>query len=122
VTLLGERPTLVASFGALAIVGGTFVLAMQNTRGLAAAPTFVEKKGKISRSVAYGLMVGAFIGVYTVWDKYLVSTLEVSPIVLEWALSIAIAAIVSPVALRDRRALAESWRRHKVTAIVGAAC
>jgi len=114
IVVLGERPSLLTALGALAIVGGTVALALhREPDARAAAP-------RARLSVRYGLLIGAFIGAYTVWDKHLVSGVRVHPIVLEWALSVAIALLVTPAVLHDRRALVDAWQRHRGTAFVGA--
>ncbi|HJU89572.1 MAG TPA: DMT family transporter [Gemmatimonadaceae bacterium] len=113
VVLLGERPTFLASLGALVIVGGTLWLAIQTLRTGASSP-----KHHVPESIAYGLAVGAFIGVYTIWDKHIVTTLQVPPVTLEWALSVSIAALLTPAALADRRGLADTWRRHRWIAVI----
>jgi drug/metabolite transporter (DMT)-like permease len=115
VVLFSERPSLLSAAGALAIVGGTVALALQSIQARTEA-----NSGSRWRSVVYGLAVGAFIGVYTVWDKHLVTTLAVQPVVLEWLLSVSILLIVTPAVLRDRALLAETWRRHRWTALSGA--
>lgn len=115
VVLFSERPSLVSAAGALAIIGGTIALALQSV------PARTEASHAHRwRSIVYGLAVGAFIGVYTVWDKHLVSTLTVPPVVLEWVLSVSILLLVTPAVLRDRRALVDTWRRHRWTALSGA--
>ncbi|HJR42050.1 MAG TPA: EamA family transporter, partial [Gemmatimonadaceae bacterium] len=83
VVLFSERPSLLSAAGALAIIGGTVALALQSIQARTEA-----NSGSRWRSVVYGLAVGAFIGVYTVWDKHLVTTLAVQPVVLEWLLSV----------------------------------
>lgn len=115
VVLFSERPSLLSAAGALAIIGGTVALALQSIQARTEA-----NSGSRWRSVVYGLAVGAFIGVYTVWDKHLVTTLAVQPVVLEWLLSVSILLIVTPAVLRDRASLAETWRRHRWTALSGA--
>jgi drug/metabolite transporter (DMT)-like permease len=115
VVLFSERPSLLSAAGALAIIGGTVALALQSIQARTEA-----NSGSRWRSVVYGLAVGAFIGVYTVWDKHLVTTLAVQPVVLEWLLSVSILLIVTPAVLRDRALLAETWRRHRWTALSGA--
>jgi drug/metabolite transporter (DMT)-like permease len=115
VALFSERPSLLSAAGALAIIGGTIALALQSVPARTEANSATRWK-----SVVYGLAVGAFIGVYTVWDKHLVTTLAVQPVVLEWVLSVSILLIVTPAVLRDRRSLADTWRRHRWTALSGA--
>jgi drug/metabolite transporter (DMT)-like permease len=114
ILVLGERPSLITALGALSIVGGTVALALHRE------PGGRTHAARARVSVRYGLLIGAFIGAYTVWDKHLVTAVRLHPIVLEWALSVAIALLVTPAVLHDRRALVEAWRRHRATAFIGA--
>jgi drug/metabolite transporter (DMT)-like permease len=111
VVLLGERPPPLALAGAVLITGGAFVL----TGG----PRVLRDAGSRA-AVANGLAVGAFIGAYTVWDAHLVSRLAMPPLVLEWALSAAIAALLTPVVAREPALLRTVWREHRGSVLVGA--
>src|SRR5688572_124457 len=113
IALLGERPSTVALLGALCIAGGAAALA-RDSRPRNAGVTGVN------HSVRYGLLIGATIGCYTVWDKYLVASLAMPPLALEWAISTSMAILIAPAALRDRAALRATWSAHKVTAVTGA--
>lgn len=111
--LLGERPSIPALLGALCIAGGAAALARDSRfRAVGAV--------RANHSVRYGLLIGATIGCYTVWDKYLVASLSMPPLALEWAISMSMAILVSPAALRDRSTLRTTWRAHKGTAVAGA--
>ena len=45
-------------------------------------------------------MIGVMIGIYTVWDKFLVGPLAVNPLILEWVATALIGVLVTPAALR----------------------
>ncbi|MDE0534461.1 MAG: DMT family transporter [Albidovulum sp.] len=70
-----------------------------------------------SASLLFGLGVGTLIGSYTVWDAYAVSTLLVSPILLDYVCSVGRAVILTPVANRKRKLIRQHWRKHKAGVI-----
>jgi drug/metabolite transporter (DMT)-like permease len=111
VALLGERPPLPAVAGALLVGAGAFVL----TGG-----TRLLREPGSRAAVQNGLGVGVLIGAYTVWDTNLVRHLAVPPLVLEWVVCVAIAALVTPAALGDRDRLRAAWREHRVASLAGA--
>ena len=109
--LLGERPPPLALAGALLVAGGAFVL----TGG-----PRLRRDASSRAAVRNGLMVGALIGAYTVWDANLVARLGMPPLVLEWALSASIAGIVTPAVARDPALLRAVWRDHRPSVLAGA--
>ncbi|MEX2153091.1 MAG: DMT family transporter [Gemmatimonadaceae bacterium] len=114
VVMLKEQPSVGAIIGVLCVAGGAAMLAFETAHADAAV-----NRARAS-SVRYGLLIGAFIGIYTVWDKYLVADLAMPPVFLEWALSLSILLLVTPAAVSNRARLAATWRAHKVTAVAGA--
>lgn len=111
ILLLGERPSLAALAGALLITGGALVLTGGARRVQDAASR---------AAIANGLGVGVLIGAYTVWDANLVARIAVPPLVLEWVLSAAIAALVTPLVAREPAQLRAAWRDHHAAALAGA--
>jgi drug/metabolite transporter (DMT)-like permease len=111
VVLLGEPLSPPAVAGALLVAGGAFIL----TGG-----GHVLHDHASRAAVGYGVLVGALIGAYTVWDKHLVGRLAVPPLLLEWALSSSMALLVTPLAWRSREAMRETWRGCWPTAVVTA--
>jgi len=111
---LKERPTIGAIAGALCIAGGAMLLARDQRAG--------ELKPGASkvRSVEYGLLIGVSIGIYTVWDKFLVGTLAVNPLILEWVATTLIGVLVTPAAMRNLPLARSMWQKHKAVAISGA--
>jgi len=114
IVTLKERPTIGAIAGALCIAGGAMLLAYDQRAG-------VRNPGVSKvRSAEYGLMIGVMIGIYTVWDKFLVGPLSVNPLILEWSATTLIGVLVTPAALRNLPLAREMWRKHKGVAISGA--
>jgi drug/metabolite transporter (DMT)-like permease len=111
---LKERPTIGAIAGALCIAGGAMLLARDQRAG--------QTKPGVSKvtSVEYGLMIGVMIGIYTVWDKFLVGPLAVNPLILEWVATTLIGLLVTPAALKNLPLAREMWQKHKGVAISGA--
>ncbi len=143
IVLLGERPSPVAAAGILAIVAGVVVIGLPGrpagrraprAAGLPArtaslparAPLQTEtadrQDGQRARPgpVAFALTTGVFIACYTIWDKYAVSSLHTQPILQGYAGFPVMAAVFTPVVLRDRQRLAQVWRSFRPQ-VLGAA-
>jgi drug/metabolite transporter (DMT)-like permease len=103
VLLLGERPSYIVLSGLVLIVTGIVLLTVR-TNGTIRHP---------GTAVFYGVMTGLSISVYTVWDKYTVDRLEVSPLVLEAFAGLGISLMLTPVAARRRDDVRRVWRDHK---------
>lgn len=101
ITLFGERPSPLALFGAAIIVTSVFVLA-----GGAGGIRFGASEG----AVAYGLLTGAVIATYTLWDKHAVAVLAIPPLVLDWGSSLSRVLLLSPVTLRHGDRVRTLWR------------
>ena len=63
--------------------------------------------------MAFGLLTGLFIASYTLWDKYAVSDLSLSPILYYWACLFVGTLLLTPVALRDKEKVRSAWRAHQ---------
>jgi len=109
VALFGERPGPVAILGILLIGGGVIVLTWE-PGGDDTGRT--PKKDKWP-AIAYGLLTGAFIAGYTLWDKHAVSALALPPILYYWAALSVQALLLGPAALRRKDELRAAWRAHR---------
>jgi drug/metabolite transporter (DMT)-like permease len=109
IAALGERPTPLALAGAALIVGGVFVL----TGGARA----LTRAGGHPRAVRYGLLTGATIASYTLWDKYGVAQVGVPPLVYDWGSNLGCAALLAPVALRRWHEVRGHWAAHRLELI-----
>ena len=112
VALFGERPGPVAVLGILLIGGGVFALAWEPGGDSIGETSPAEKRTK-RLGVVYGLLTGAFIAGYTLWDKQAVSGLALSPILYYWAALAVETVILSPVALRRRDEVVAVWRSYR---------
>ena len=103
VLVLGEVASWQAISGGALIVFGVLMLG----GGLSA------KRGDGTlKSLGFGLIVGALIGSYTVWDAYAVATLLIPPLLMDWFSNLGRAILMAPVAYRRRTALVLLWRNH----------
>jgi drug/metabolite transporter (DMT)-like permease len=107
ILILGERPTPLAIIGALLVAAGVFFL----------AGTEAGSKGSRKRGVGYGLLTGAIIAAYTLWDKYAVSTLLIPPLLQDYCTTLARVIMLGPVALRKWGGVQREWRIHRKEAI-----
>jgi drug/metabolite transporter (DMT)-like permease len=94
ILILGERPDALALAGGLLIVVAVLLLAAP---GAGAGRT-------AGRGAA--VLTGVFIAVYTVWDAHAVRGLHQPPLVYFWGAVVVQAALLAPLGLRDRAALA----------------
>ena len=107
ILVLGERPTPFAIFGALLVAGGVFLLS--------SGPGSSE--GSRKWGVGYGLLTGTIIAMYTLWDKYAVSTLLIPPLLQDFCTTLGRVLLLGPVAFRKRAEVRKEWRIHRKEAI-----
>lgn len=101
VVIFGERPGAVALLGIGLIAAGVFLLARE--------PGGFRGPG-LGWGVIYGLLTGAFVAAYTIWDKQAVSAL------LSWSTTLVTTALLTPVAMRRREKVRTLWREHAAAA------
>jgi drug/metabolite transporter (DMT)-like permease len=107
IVLLGERPGPLAVAGTAAIAAG--VMLILATRGLARG-----------QALAYALLTGLLIGIYTVWDGHAVRGSHAEPLVYLLLANVTIFAVLTPAALRNRADVRLLARDHRgVVAVVG---
>ena len=106
IALFDERPGPLGAAGILLIVSGVFLLAWEPDSGSRGS---AKKKWL---GIAFGLLTGVFIASYTLWDKYAVSDLSLSPILYYWASCLVEALLLTPLALRDKEKVRAAWRAH----------
>jgi drug/metabolite transporter (DMT)-like permease len=109
ITLLGERPGVVALCGAALVVGGAFFLA--------ASPAKLREAGA-ARGVAFALLTGCMIASYTVVDKQAVSAALIPPILLDWGSNLGRVIVLTPLALRRREQVKAAWTRQRKAVIL----
>jgi drug/metabolite transporter (DMT)-like permease len=108
IVLLGERPGTVALLGIVLITTGVFLLTTE--------PGNARKAGW-GKGVVYGLLTGAFIAAYTIWDKHAVSALLIPPLLQSWVTTLVTTGLLTPLAVRHRGKVLAMWREHKIEAL-----
>lgn len=104
VLLLREPVTPLSTTGALLIVLGVVVLT---------APR-AGSGGGPRAGLAYGLLTGALIGTYTLWDSWAVKRVGLPPLIYYWAGETIRIALYAPLALPDRAGLVRAWSTERV--------
>ncbi|MEU3275524.1 DMT family transporter [Saccharomonospora sp. NPDC006951] len=106
VLVLGERPGWLGLAGAVLVVGGVLVISGR--------PSGTNARARRA-GVGYGVLTGATIAAYTLWDAYAVGVLGVPPVVYFGAGALLQSLLLAPIALRGkRRAHAGSlWSAHR---------
>jgi drug/metabolite transporter (DMT)-like permease len=107
IVLLGEKPGALALLGIGLITVGVFLLTAEPGRAR-------TRKEGWKTGVVYGLLTGAFIAAYTIWDKHAVSALLVPPLLQSWVTTVVTTGLLTPLALRRRGEALALWRAHKV--------
>ncbi|MFN8533035.1 MAG: DMT family transporter [Dehalococcoidia bacterium] len=101
IAILGERPSALTLAGGATIVVGAFLL----TGGPSAL------RGGDGKAILFGLITGALIGSYTVWDKTIVGVLLVPPVIFNWGNDFGRTVIAAPYAIRNWERTTRSWRQ-----------
>jgi drug/metabolite transporter (DMT)-like permease len=104
ILFLGERPGVLGLLGITAIGIGIFLL----TGGLKR-----NAHPKTRAAIIAGLLTGASIATYTVWDKYAVSVVQVSPILLNLLANPIQALLLTPLVWNRRAQISTYWRRNR---------
>ncbi|HEX7995778.1 MAG TPA: EamA family transporter, partial [Streptosporangiaceae bacterium] len=119
IVLLGERPTLIGYAGILAIVAGVVVIGLPQRKARQADP-LAAIGSATAAAIGFALVTGLFIGCYTIWDKYAVSTLHTEPVLQGYAGFPLMIAVFTPFVMRDRARLAYVWHAFRPQ-VLGAA-
>lgn len=113
IALFGERPSWIALLGVGLIICGILVI----TLGARHSPDPARQQ----RGRFYGLLTGALIAAYTLWDKHAVTVLQVPPLLLDYASSIVGVLLLAPAAWKNRAELSVHLRDHRPElAVIGA--
>ena len=109
--VLGERPSPIATIGALLVVCGVLVLAggprlWNELRKPAGA------RGPVVAGVYWGGLIGLLIAAYTLNDGYAVKVLLVPPILVDYVGNLFRACVLAPQALRRLDIVADEYPRY----------
>lgn len=103
VFFLGEHPSLVALMGTVLIAVGVFLL-------LGNPAKYAETKA--AQAILFAVLTGFFIASYTLWDKYAVSSMAVSPILMYWGTTVCQALLLLPYATKNRETVTYQWKTN----------
>jgi len=104
ILFLGERPSTLGILGIAAIGAGIFLLTGGIHRG---------EHAQITAVVVADLLTGMTIAAYTVWDKYAVSVVHISPILLDLLGNPVQALLLTPLVWRQRTDIPKYWGRNR---------
>ena len=105
-----ERPGAIALLGVILIVSGVFVLT-----GGTVHPRFGGAES--GKAVCYGLVTGVVIACYTLWDKYLVSTVAIPPLLLDWGANTGRTLLLAPAAALRWGEVRVTWQSHRAATL-----
>lgn len=114
ILVMHEQPGIWGIVGAFTVVAGILIIGLGRSSG----------STKLSAGVGYGLLTGALIAAYTVWDAWAVGpagTLAISPILYDWGNNVSRGMFLSPIALRQRDQVRRVWRDHRRSVLIVAA-
>ncbi|MBS0659872.1 MAG: EamA family transporter [Verrucomicrobia bacterium] len=112
IALLGERPSWLGLGGVGLIVAGILLITLGARHSADPA--------RVRRGCYYGLLTGALIATYTLWDKHAVSVLLVPPLVLDYANAVVGVTLLAPAAWRQRDEVRRHLREHpRELAVIG---
>lgn len=111
IAFLGERPTVIALAGTVAITVGVFILIGSLKKLL---------RSDASRAASYAFLAGTFIASYTLLDKYTVSILLIPPILLCYTSNLGRAVLLAPFAFYNWNQIHIEWIEHR-RAVLGVA-
>lgn len=100
----GERPNALSIAGILLVVAGVLTLALKP--GLLRDP-------KSGAGVRWGLLTGASIAVYVLWDGWSVKHVGIPPLLFYWCGECVRTIVLAPAAAADRASVARWWREHR---------
>ncbi len=104
VLVLGERPGWLGLLGAFLVVAGVLVISTGRK---------AEDPQAVKAGIFYGLLTGAVIAGYTLWDAHSVTGLGVPPVVYFGLGSILQSLMLVPGALAGRVEVGRVWRVHR---------
>jgi drug/metabolite transporter (DMT)-like permease len=67
--------------------------------------------------MGYGLLTGAVIGAYTLWDKHAVDALAIPPIFYYWSFNLVTVIGMSWMVWRNPAAVGREWRRNRLPSL-----
>ena len=104
-----ENPGGWGIVGAAAVVVGILIIGLGRDE---------NGSRSLSAGVRYGLLTGALIASYTVWDAWAVGPLAISPLIYDWGSTLTRGVALMPYAMRRRDEVRRVWNKHRVPIFV----
>ena len=99
-----EVPTPGAVVGMILIGSGVVILS---------APMFKAGLEHLRKGIGYALLTGLLIALYTTFDKRIMVSVAILPLLYDWSASAIRTIALSPLLWRNRRGIREVWREHR---------
>ena len=109
VLVLHEHPGVWGLIGAFLVIAGVLVISI----GGGTADRAARRAG-----VFYGVLTGAVIAAYTLWDAHSVTTLGVPPLVYFGGGAIGQSLLLAPTAYQGRAEVGRLWREHRKEVLI----
>ncbi|MCX6140835.1 MAG: DMT family transporter [Candidatus Kapabacteria bacterium] len=104
VSFFNETPTPGAVLGMILIGLGMFVLS---------APALKQGVKHLRRGIGYALLTGLLIATYTTFDKRIMVSIAILPLLYDWSASASRTVLLSPLLWRHRMEIGDVWREHR---------
>ena len=111
ITLLGERPGWLQLAGVAVVMAGILVMVALERRART-APVPGARRRRIDPGIAFGLLTGVAIAVYTIWDAHAVRTWHLAPVAFMVGTTLIEIPMYSAALGRRHRELLPVLRRH----------
>jgi drug/metabolite transporter (DMT)-like permease len=110
VLVLGERPGWLGLLGAFLVITGVLVISTGRRGGAAHDPAAARAR---RAGILYGLLTGAMIAGYTLWDAHSVTGIGMPPVVYFGLGSVLQSVMLVPGALAGRDEVSRIWREQR---------
>jgi drug/metabolite transporter (DMT)-like permease len=105
VVVLAERPGPATVVGLVLVVAGVVLLTWQGKSS--------ESEEKTRAAIKWGILCGMSISLYSVWDKVMVSHVNVPPVLLELFTSLGLCVMLTPHAWSKKETVRSMWISHR---------
>lgn len=99
-----ESPTIGAILGMILIGCGMVVLS---------APALKQGVAHVRRGIMYALLTGLLIATYTTFDKRIMVSIAILPLLYDWSASASRTVLLSPLLWTHRTEIRNVWREHR---------
>lgn len=113
--LFAERPSVIAIAGGVLVSFSVFLLS---------GGPGPKQGGRSPRlAVKYGLVIAMFIASYTLWDKHVLNTWRLSPVLLDWGTNFTLGIMMLPYVIPRWERVKSEWKLNGKKAIaIGVLC